>query len=366
MLSTFIDSPAAEELHQAIAAWPIPQLPDRSQAMVQHQGNNDFWSVSQNLKSAWDSTQRADRNRWICKIVDWLYEFIRLNVKRGRIFDLREVLKTGQADCLGYCKLFTVLGRYCGLDAGVVDVIVDNRGFNMPHSAILVRLVKLQPVFIDFWYGSRNPHYKRLGLRIRRNTRWKVADIDSKSLRACSSLRVTLIPEAISASSNSNCLDYTYLPDSCVDGITFYIEGNRSLKNRNYLQAVEQFNQAIKLYPVNARVYYNRAIAYERLGYQEKARRDYARALKDEAATRRTLAVQPEEVVDLIQLDKQNIPEKHQQIYLLRAGFVTGKRISIPDIARKIGLSISQVQLILDSIEYKLRPSGSYLAKKAE
>jgi hypothetical protein len=60
--------------------------------------------------------------------IDWLYDLIRLNVKRGRVFDLSEVVKTGKADCLGYCKIFSVLGRYCGLDAGVADVIVDNRG----------------------------------------------------------------------------------------------------------------------------------------------------------------------------------------------------------------------------------------------
>ena len=101
-------------------------------------------------------------------MIEWLYASIRRNIKRGRIFDLREVLATGKADCLGYAKLLTVLGRHCGLDLGVVEVIVDTRGIIVPHTATLVRLADGKPQIVDFWYGSTDSWHQRLGLSVRR------------------------------------------------------------------------------------------------------------------------------------------------------------------------------------------------------
>ena len=271
-------------------------------------GSKSFWETArlwrEKLEITSDKTSRMQLEK---QIIGVLYAFIRLNVKRGRIYDLREVLQTGRADCLGYAKIFIVLGRYCGMDMGVVEVIVDNRGMNVPHTATLVRLANGQLQFIDFWYGSQDIRHQRLGLRVKLDNRWQVMDIDFPDIKDA---------EAVS-----------YLPDSCVDGITLYIEGNRSLKKKDYARAVEQYSQAIQLYPQNARIYYNRAIAYENLGQAEKAQADYPRALRDQSSTIRTLAVQPEDVVDLIRLDDQNMPEKEQHKFLLKAGFITGKPV---------------------------------------
>jgi tetratricopeptide (TPR) repeat protein len=333
-ITEFIDSPPVEELGQVVSAWMIPELPAELKTVVKSQTGEDFWEIGRRLRLLIGFMRRGNcQSSMTLKTLDWLYAFIRLNVKRGRIFDLREVLQTGKADCLGYCKLFTVLGRFCGLDCGVVDVIVDNRGIAMPHSAELVRLINRKPIFLDFWYSSKNPHHRRLGLRIKQNNRWKVVDAEAGELK------------------KSHC---TYLPDSCVDGITLYIKGNRFLKNGEYAKAIEAYSQAIRFYPANARVFYNRAIAYEKEENLPKAKKDYSNALKGEGVMKRTLAVQPQEVVDLIQLDEQNVPEEQQQMYVLWAGFATGHRVSVREVARKAGISVAEASSTLSSVKHNI------------
>jgi tetratricopeptide (TPR) repeat protein len=294
---TFTDSPASDRLQKAVAHWRLPV---------------------ESLESA----QKDER-----EVIGWLFTYIRLNVKRGRVYDLGQVLQTGAADCLGYAKLFTTLGRDYGLDAGVVEIIIDNRGRSVPHTCSLVKLADGAKQFVDFWYGSRDIRHKRLGLQVKREGAWTVEDIDLKAIKKAE--------------------DISYLPDGLVDGITLYIEGNRSLKKGDYRRAILQYNEAAGLYPQNARTYYNRATAHEKLGQAEMAQADYALALKDKAAQVRTLAVQPDDVVDLIKLDENYIPEKDQEIYLLHRGFITGLRVSSAGIAGLLAIPKEEVDSIL-------------------
>jgi tetratricopeptide (TPR) repeat protein len=314
-----LDSPGPDELISAIDNWKKPELPGGLQAQGAVNGEASFQKLSALLREQLDrSGEFSSRKQLERLIIDWLYVLVRLNVKRGRIFDLREVIKTGQADCLGYAKVFTVLGRQCGIDTGVVEIIIDNRSEAVPHTAVMTRLAEGGRQFIDFWYGSRDIRHKRLGLSVKYDNKWKIKDIDYKDLNSAE--------------------DFSYLPDYCVDAITLYIQGNRSLKNKDYLDTISKYSLAIELYPQNARLFYNRAVAYENLGEQEKARVDYTRALEDEASIQRTLAVQPEEVVELIKLDSEGIPQPAQYIYLLHKGFITGKKTTPDQIAKKLGL----------------------------
>jgi tetratricopeptide (TPR) repeat protein len=321
VIPKFIDSPSPEELKAAIDKWQRPE-------------SGGFGKGKRFSRRAMPSSEWLPGIQDENSIIDWLYDFIRLNIKRGRIFDLREVLKTGQADCLGYCKIFTVLGRNFGLDAGVVDVVIDNQGRHVPHTIILVKMADNQSQFIDFWYGLKGIRHQRAGLRVKHGDKWRVEDIDDLDL-----LKVDL---------------FSYLPDSCVNGITLYIEGNRSLKKHDYIQAIQQYSRAIRFYPLNSRTFYNRAIAYENLSEFKKAKAGYARALRDDSATIRTSAIQPEDTVLLIQLDEKKIPETEQQIYLMNKGFVTGKPMTPAEIARRLNLPHREVTHILDKVEKRL------------
>jgi tetratricopeptide (TPR) repeat protein len=330
----FKDSPGRTRLLSIIDNWRNPEIPESliNRDLVPEPGT--FQELSGIIRAKLTSTKSLrSRKRLQKSIVDWLYDFIRLNIKRGRIFDLHEVLKASQADCLGYAKVFTILSRYCGLDSGVVEVIIDNRGRNIPHTISLVILPDNSLQFIDFWYGSKDIRHQRLGLRVTHGTEWHIEDIDYKDLKRAK--------------------EVSYLPDYCVDAITLYIEGNRSLKNKDYSQAIEQYSESIRLYPQNARTFYNRAIAYENLGELKKAEEDYARALHDDASLSRTLATQPEDIVDLILLDEEKISETDQMIFFLHHGFITGKSVPPSGIARKMRLTSKEVENKLQRILVK-------------
>jgi tetratricopeptide (TPR) repeat protein len=302
----YLDSPKDKDLIQTTGRWLKPGWPAELKALVP-----DYDSIS--MEKAENSLKAQIYNpvngipvtvKFQKAILNWLYDFIRLNVKRGRIFDLREVLKTDRADCLGYAKLFSVLGIHWGLDLGVVEILIDNRGQSVPHSVTLVKLADSSSQFVDFWYGCRSIQHRRLALNVRRRGRWKVEDIDFDDIQGAE--------------------DISYLPDYCVDAITLYIEGNRALKQEDYRQAVQKYSESVRLYPENARVYNNRAIAREKSGDTQAAQEDYSRALQDEASILRTLAVQPEDVVDLIRLDEEKMPEAAQREYLRIHGFLEG------------------------------------------
>jgi tetratricopeptide (TPR) repeat protein len=148
-----------------------------------------------------------------------------------------------------------------------------------------------------------------------------------------------------------------YLPDQCADAITLYIRGNQCLDSQDFYTAVKFYSSALRLYPGNARFFYNRAIAYENLGEHEKARADYARALRDDASVIRVLAMEHDEVTSLLDLDTKGIGNLAQAIYLWYKGFATGKKVPLAGIARRFGLSEAEVGDILSSVEAKLTQS---------
>ncbi len=328
----FLDSPSERELKGVISKWTLPDLTGELAGLESPSGTADYWGLCSELRRKMKINRSSStKGRLEKAVINWLYAFIRMNIKRGPVFDLRQVLREGSADCLGYGKLFTTLGRLCGLETGIVEVLVDNRGRSVPHSAVLVKLAGGRPRFIDFWYGSTDIRHKRLGLQVRRGGRWQVEDMDFRDM---------LKTEAIS-----------YLPDACVDAITCYILGNRAFKDADFKQAVSFYNKAISLYPWNARSYYNRGLAYENLHLAEKAQADYARAVQDEASLVRILAAQPEDVTALMLLDQLFIPEVDQQIYLMNAGYSSGRMISPSRIAEKLDIPVKEVEAVLDIIQ---------------
>jgi len=278
----FDDAPEMEQAFAIIDGWHQAELP---QLLVNYgTGGESVFELGRTVRAKLAVISDIGRRSKVeDAVIGWLYDFIRANVKRGRIFDLREVLLKRGADCLGYAKIFTLLGRVFGLDAGVIEVVIDNAGRYVPHTACLVKLADGRLRFVDLWYGSKNISHQRMGLRLRRGKVWRIEDL---TLAAVSEKEVS------------------YLPDDCVNGITLYILGNRHLNRKDFKSAIECYSEAIRLYSGNARFYYNRAIAYENLGEQEKAEDDYKRALRDDATIMRVLATEHEEITRMIELDE--------------------------------------------------------------
>lgn len=331
IIRLFDDTPTLKEIEAVISGWQRPELPNTLKSFASAFDIEGAVVVRRTLANIQRSRYQGQIE---AKIIDWLYDFIRANVKRGRVFDLREVLRQGSADCVGYAKLFTLMGRLYGLDVGVIEVVTDNGGRHVPHTAALVRCKNQRLRFVDLWYGSKNIRHKRVGLQVKRGETWRIEDLELKEL--------------------SDLEEVCYLPDICVDAITLYIQGNRHLARQELDYAIKCYSEAIRLYPSNARFFYNRAIAYENLGEHQKAKVDYAQALRDEAGITRLLDREHDEVISLIDLDAKGIGNLAQQMYLHYKGFVTGKEVAPASVAKRFGLSEMETRAILSSVEDEL------------
>lgn len=255
---------SSREVDRALSRWHLPEFPPAASSQTPEKG----------LESE-------------LAMLDWLYDLIRQNVKRGRFFQLKDVLLHQQADCLGYAKLVNRLGQRFGLDTGIVEVVIDSGGRYTPHYINFIKLSSGRRQFMDLWYGSRDIRHCKVGVQVKEEGRWRIKDLDWDELGKGEDIRG--------------------LSSTLVDGITHYILGNRHLErgirnaDKDELdRAIVHYNKAVNLYPSYARAYFNRAIAYENKEEYEKASSDYAQALRDEASQIRVLAREHEEVIQLM------------------------------------------------------------------
>ncbi|MGB2798982.1 MAG: tetratricopeptide repeat protein [Dehalococcoidia bacterium] len=312
-------------LDSALAGWYIPGLPAELRSPTTQKLDLEAvgFLIGQKLAEAHNA---EDTSGIQIVISDWLYDLVRSNVKRGRVFELDDVLSTGRADCLGYTKLFSAIGPRFSLELGIVEVLIDNAGRYVPHHVNLLNLVNGAYRFIDAWYGSSNIRHRRIGALVDGVTR----DINEEEL--------------------SGIQDIRGLPDHCIDAITLYIEGNRFLQRDELDEAIKCYSEAIELYSNNSRAFYNRALAHDRKGNTEEAKLDYAQALKDESSLIRVLAT-IEELEDLIKLDEKGIGKLEQDIYLWHKGFKTGEQAGYEEIGRRYKISPEEVKSIVSRVE---------------
>jgi tetratricopeptide (TPR) repeat protein len=127
-------------------------------------------------------------------------------------------------------------------------------------------------------------------------------------------------------------------------------------------EAIRCYTGAIAQYPQNARLYFNRAVAYENLGNRRAAEADYAIALRDEASLIRVQARRHDEVVRLIALDQIGLSVRDEQMYLLRKGFVTGREVSPERIAARYHTCADDVNRVTSRIETQLLAIASSLS----
>jgi tetratricopeptide (TPR) repeat protein len=316
----FIDEPGEMALRAILAEWDYRPLPRSLE-----------WALGciKSREMPWHPEPLLE-----LRLVNWLYDVIRLNIKRGPVYRMDDALRVGKADCLAYSKIFTVLGRRLGLDAGVVDVLIDCGGRNNPHTAVLANLRGGKVRFLDLWYGCKNVRHRRVGLRVLAHKVWVMKDVDL---------------------AKTGGLTITSLAERSVNGITRYVRGNAHLSRGEYREATEDYDGALKLYPQMVRPHYNRAIAYEQIGEPDRAQADYAASMRNENALVRVAAREYKEITDLARLDEANIGEKEQEMYLLHKGIITGRIVSTGSIARRLRLSEAEVVDCLAEVERAVR-----------
>jgi len=309
-------------LNDALAKWQLPELPAELGTELR---DADIRSIGRLFEQRL-SNDAQDRSPAQIAIACWLYRLVRGNVRRGRAFELDEVLTAGRADCLGYARLFSALGDKFGLELGIVEVLIDNAGRYVPHHVNLLRLDDGAHRFIDAWYGSPDISHRRIGAQVD----GKPLDVDRDELAEVNDLKA--------------------LPDRCVEAITLYIRGNRHLEQGELDEAIKLYSEAIMLYPNNTRAFYNRALAHDRKGETAEARVDYEKAFHDEAGTIRVLA-RVEELESLIRLDEKDISEEKQDIYLWYKGYKTGVPAGYEEITLKYQISPESVKKIIAEVE---------------
>jgi tetratricopeptide (TPR) repeat protein len=324
--------------------WQLPPLP-RWVGMGRPEPGRNQPSLTELSRLTKSRLSRAGdqhtKARIESSLIVWLYEAIRLNIKRGRLFEIDRVLGECQADCLGYATLFQRIGKRLGLHTGIVEVVIDNAGRLVPHVINIARLSDESTRFIDLWYGSKNIRHRRLGLMVKGRGRWQIVDADWRELR--------------------HFTNFKGLPPRCVDAITGYMIGNRHLERGIRLSDATELNCAIRCYtaaiaryPQNARLYFNRAVAYENLENGQAAEADYAVALHDEASRVRVQARQHDEVVRLMALDQIGVSSRDQEMYLLRKGFVTGREFPTERVAARCRAPADEVNRIMAEVEAQL------------
>jgi len=265
------------------------------------------------------------------QLLDWLYALVRHNIKRGRVWELSDVLTQRWADCLGYSRLLTFLTREFELDSGVVEVVQDIRRRYVPHYICLVNLADGPKRLLDPWYGSAVMRHRILAARLLGQP--LPHQLTMKALQSAQRIE-GLAPEQVA-------------------GLSFYILGNSYLARGEAAQAVECYDISLWLYADNPRTLFNRAIVLETLGKAEQAQEDYRHAFSIPSSLIRLMAT-VEHIEPLIELDEKGVDELSQQVFLLRQGFVTGRQERWVEIARRCGLSPSEVRRSYDSTLAKL------------
>lgn len=259
---------------------------------------------------------------------------IRLRVKRGPVFRPAQALHEGKADCLAYAQLLQTAARDVGLDVGIIEVVVDSAGRYVHHPANLFKPSAGRPWVVDLWYGSTDIRHRRLAALVREGSRWRVRDFDHDAM-----------PEARRVRG---------LPRRCVRGLTWYTHGNVELGRGRPHEAIACYDRAARLYPENPRISFNRALAHEAAGDDQRARADRDRAFASEETLPRLLASAHDEVTALIRLDEAEVLEEDQRLYLLSQGFITGQPVPLPEIAERCGAQVEEVAARLDAIGKRL------------
>lgn len=265
------------------------------------------------------------------QLLNWLYSLARHNTKRGRVWELSDVLTQHRADCLGYARLLTFLTREFGLDSGVVEVVQDIRRRYVPHYVCLINLADGRKRLLDPWYGSADMMHRIL-----------IAWLPGHPL-----------PYQITLKALQKVGRIEGLAPEQVAGLSFYILGNAYLARGEAAQAVECYDLSLWLYTENPRALYNRAIALEILGKTEQAQTDYQHAFSKPSAIIRLMAT-VEHIEPLIYLDEKDVDEPSQHVYLLRQGFITGRQERWVEIARICGLNPVKTHQIYESTLTKL------------
>jgi tetratricopeptide (TPR) repeat protein len=214
-----------------------------------------------------------------------------------KFFDLVDVIKHKQAQCLGYSQLVYIVGNSVGLSVQAIEVVELMTGLLPPEAGHIASIVSLtdgrtmmvdlvasgfisKPFIIEeefakignYWElkDKTNPLgiHRRIQILDRNGL---IADIYSNRGNVYSDLGQ--LTQAIS--------DYTKAIELNPKLAEAYSNrGTAYDKLGEYTQAISDYNKAIELNPKLAEAYYNRGTAYDKLGQHTQAISDCTKAIE--------------------------------------------------------------------------------------
>jgi len=218
-----------------------------------------------------------------------------------KVFDLSDIIKSREAQCLGYTQLYYILGKALGLSVRPINAVeLEGRrrlGTGEAHISCIVDLSDGRTIMLDLvpeGFVSRPFIFERKfqqtgpqkvcwqlndddnALKIFR----KIEILDAKGLAAC---RYNNLGNFYSSSEQLDNARHSY--NRAIELNPNFAEAynNRGVVQQlsgNLEQALSDYSMAIKLRPDNAEALNNRGTAYKKKGQLNKAISDYTRAIE--------------------------------------------------------------------------------------
>ena len=231
-----------------------------------------------------DYEQCVTSKKQLAEIEESISEKICFRIRReisvnDELFELSDVTKSRQSQCLGYCQLFYILGKTIDLSVIPINVVELQESGHLPtgeaHVSCVVSLSDGKTIMLNLVPGGLvskpfifEEKFKKTG------NYWELTD-------------------------KENSLDiYRTIQLLNEKGLAAQIYNNRGSVNVSvgqYNRALLNYNRAVELNPDFAEAYNNREIAYRNLDQLEKAVADYSKAIElnpnfDEAYNNRGIA----------------------------------------------------------------------------
>lgn len=214
-----------------------------------------------------------------------------------KFFDLIDVIKNKQAQCLSYSQLVYILGNSIGLSVEAIDVEKPMTGalpVGIGNIAGIVSLTDGKMMMVDLVPGgfvSKPFIIKKEFAKV--GNYWELKDEDNP-LGIHRRIQIFDRNGLIAAIYNERGVIYgksgqyqkaiSYLVKAIELNLryamAYYNRGNAYLKLGQYNQAISDYTRAIELDPKYALAYYNRGITYAYLGKFEEAKKDLLKAVE--------------------------------------------------------------------------------------
>jgi tetratricopeptide (TPR) repeat protein len=214
-----------------------------------------------------------------------------------KFFDLADVIKHKQAQCLGYSQLLYITGNSVGLSVQAIEVVELTTGLLLPEAGHIASIVTLtdgrtrmvdlapngfisKPFLMEEEFAKAGNYWelkdKTNALGIHR----RIQILDANGLigsiytnRGAFYAKLGQHTQAISHFTKAIELNPKYAK-------AYSNRGAAYTKLGQHTQAISDYSHAIELDPKFAQAYYNRGVAYVKLGQLPQAISDYTKAIE--------------------------------------------------------------------------------------